>query len=130
MDGGDGRQRQVCVRDRRRAEDWQPKIAQKANKKMIGWAVTELAYNDSICGRLGMEAPLDVAEANLNAYHIYTDGSFTGFRNIHKARWRDRVQKREEAGKAKVNVAKAGWAAVFFARGASPKIDSDQRPEW
>ena len=40
----------------------------------------ELTYNDNIRVRLGIEVPLNVAEVNLNAHHIYTDGSFTGFR--------------------------------------------------
>ncbi len=97
---------------------------------MIGWSLSELAYNDNIRERLGMEAPLDVAEVNLNAHHVYTNGSFTGFRNIHRARWRYRAKKREEAGKATYNVAKAGWAAVFFAKGHPPSRDIEQRPEW
>ena len=106
---------------RRRSEAFIPKREQKPNKKMIGWALRELTYNDNIRERVGMDMPLDVAEVNLNAHHVYTDGSLTGFRNIHKARWRDRAKKREEAGHATFNIAKAGWAAAFFAKGPPKK---------
>ncbi len=71
-----------------------------------------------------------MAEVNLDAHHIYTDGSFTGFCNIHKARWRDRAKGMEQAGEAEVNGAKAAWAAVFLAKGAPQKMDSYQKPDW
>ncbi len=97
---------------------------------MIGWSLSELTYNDNIREKLGMEAPLVVAEVNLNAHHVYTDGSFTGCRNVHKSRWRDRANKREEAGKATYNVARAGRAAALFAKGHPPGKDTEPRPEW
>ena len=99
---------------RRRTEEAKPKRDQKPNRKQIGWELREFSYNDSIRERVGMDTPLDVAEVNLNAHHVYTDGSFTGFRNIHQARWRDRAERREQVAKPTVNNAKAGWAAFFF----------------
>ena len=65
---------------------------------MIGWSLKELTYNDNIRERSGLEPQLDVAEVNLNAHHVYTDGSFTGFRNVHRARWRDRAKKKRGGG--------------------------------
>ena len=99
---------------RRRTEEAEPKRDQKPYRKQIGWELRELNYNDSIRERVGMDTPLDVAEVNLNAHHVYTDGSFTGFRNIHQARWRDRAKRREQVAKPMANKAKAGWGRGLF----------------
>ena len=39
-------------------------------------------YNDLIRENLGMEVPLEAAQIMQDAYHVYTDGSFTGYRNV------------------------------------------------
>ena len=44
--------------------------------------MTELDNNDLIREDLGMEVPLEAAQIMQNAYHVYTDGSFTGYRNV------------------------------------------------
>ena len=114
----------------KKGEQRVPEKTQTPSKKMIGWKLTELTYNDTIRERLGMEAPLYVAAVNLDAHHIYTDGSFTGFTNVDMDRWRGRAKRREQQGVARVNVAIAGWAAVFFAKGEPPKKEEGQKPEW
>ncbi len=60
-----------------------PRARGKARQKPIGWKVEELTYNDEIRERLGMEQPVDIAEIKKTAFHIYTDGSYTGYRHLH-----------------------------------------------
>ena len=50
--------------------------------KPIGWLLNELSYNGEIRERAGMELPVDVAEIMKDTYHVYTDGSLTGHRNL------------------------------------------------
>ncbi len=41
-----------------------------------------MTCNDEIRERLGMEAPVGIAEITQDAYHVYTDGSYTSFRSL------------------------------------------------
>ena len=84
--------------------------------KPIGWMLTELAYNDTIRVKIGLEAPVEVAEIMHTAYRVYTDGSYTGAKSIHT---RSRRTKQRKESKEETNFvrAKAGWAAVFFDKG-------------
>ncbi len=104
---------------RTRPEEWKAKREQKPNKKMIGWLLSELTYNDNLRERMGMEAPLDVAEVNLNAHHVYTDGSFTGFRNIHKSRWRDRAKKKGGGGQCYLQCGQGGMGCNLLCQRTS-----------
>ncbi len=59
-------------------------IKRVTNNKMpkaIGWQLREIDYNDNIRERAGMDTPLDIVDIMQSAYHIYTDGSFTGHKN-------------------------------------------------
>ena len=85
----------------------------QARTKPIGWMLTELAYNDNIRVNIGLEAPVEVAEIMQTAYHVYTDGSYTGAKNIH-TRSRRTKQRKESEEETNFVRAKAGWAAVFF----------------
>ena len=113
---------------RRRPEEVRGTREQKKSKNTIGWAMVELTYNDNIRERSGLEVPLDVAEVNLNAHHIYTDGSFTGFRNA--TRGRASRNKREDPKKRIHKAPTAGWAAAFFEKGHPPNGDTMDLPEW
>ena len=67
-----------------------PKCRQAAKSegkqhRPINWQQAEIDYNDKIREGVGTERPVDVAEIAQNAYHIFTDGSFTGHRN-HRGR--------------------------------------------
>ena len=83
--------------------------------------LTELSYNDDIRVRIGMEAPVEVAEVMRSAFHVYTDGSYTGAKNKHTRTLRTKQRAREEEAKEGFAKAKAGWAAVFFNQGPPPR---------
>ncbi len=51
--------------------------------KPIGWMLTDRTYNDDIRVKVGLELPVEAAEVMHSAYHVYTDGSYTGARNTH-----------------------------------------------
>ncbi len=61
--------------------------------KQIGWQQTEFTYNDDIRVKVGMEHPIEVAEVMHSAYHVYTDGSYTGARNTHARSLRPKQRK-------------------------------------
>ncbi len=70
-----------------------PRTKEQARHKPIGWRVEELTYNDEIRERLGMESPVDIVEITQDAYHIYTGGSYTGFRSLHARAKRNTTNK-------------------------------------
>ena len=88
--------------------------------KPIGWMLTEFTYNDDIRVKIGLEPPVDVAEIMQSAFHVYTDGSYTGARNIHTRSRRTNQRKDKEKHFVE---AKAGWAAVFFDKGPPPSTE-------
>ncbi len=67
----------------------------KKERKPIGWVLRELDFNDGIRGRVGMDILVDIAEIMKDAYHIYTDVSFTGHR-CHTAKDKCSRQKQAE----------------------------------
>ncbi len=93
-------------------------------RKPIGWVLVELDYNDGICERVGMDIPVDIAEIMKDAYHIYTDGSFTGHR-CHTAK--DKCSRRKQATN-NATACKAGWGVAIFDRGPPPQDEDDILP--
>ena len=97
---------------RRTTRGEQPK-GQKSPFKPIGWQLKELTFNDEIRERAGMEMPVTVAEILQNAYHVYTDGSYTGLRHLAE---RSAKHKRDKTLRPEI----AGWGAAFFEEGPPP----------
>ena len=96
----------------------------QAKIKPIGWMLTELTYNDNLRAKIGLEAPVEVAEVMHTALHVYTDGSCTGAENIHtRSRRANHRENRRDAAKTDFIKAKARWAAVFYNRGAPPRAE-------
>ena len=83
--------------------------------KPINWQPVEIDYNDKIRESVGAEMPVDVAEIAQNAYHIFTDGSFTGHRN-HMGRHKNRAPRNN----LPPTPCRAGWGVAFFDRGPEP----------
>ncbi len=54
----------------------------RPSRTPIGWKLEEPTFDDGIREGLGMEMPVDIAEITQDAYHVYTDGSYTGFHNL------------------------------------------------
>ena len=97
-----------------------PKCRQAAKSegkqyKPINWQPAEIDYNDKIREGVGTERPVDVAEIAQNAYHIFTDGSFTGHRS-HQGRHKNRAPRNN----LPPTPCKAGWGVAFFDRGPEP----------
>ena len=87
----------------------------------MGWQLTEITYNDDIRVKVGMEPPIEVAEVMHSAYHVYTDGSYTGARNTHARSLRPKQRKARGDAEEGFTKEKAGWAAVFYEKGSPPR---------
>ena len=68
-----------------------------------------------------MELPVHVAEILQDAYHLCTDGSFTGYRHNRTAHSK---HKREATRRPEIR----GWGAAFFERGPPPSEQQDAVP--
>jgi ribonuclease HI len=88
--------------------------------KPIGWQLAELNYNDIIREQVGLDIPPDVTEIMQNAFHIYTDGSFTGHLNYTKKKKHERERRPPNNTRAK-----AGWGVAIFQKGAQPSEEED-----
>ncbi len=89
-------------------------------RKPTGWVIRELDFNDGIRERVGMNIPVDIAELMKDAYHIYTDGSFTGHRS-----YTAKAKHNREKQAPNKTAPKAGWGVAVFKKGPPPQDEED-----
>ena len=105
---------------KRRTRGEQPKGAILPSKP-IGWQLTELTFSDKVRERTGMEMPVAVAEIMQHAYHVDTDGSFTGYRN-------STARLRNTDGARRSGLTLRAGGAAFFEEGPPPSEAHDAVP--